>query len=62
MSSEKIEILEIGEKLMTESEIKLDLLRLAARIVESNPMRGKDSAIEIKEVYRQLVALFNEKL
>ncbi len=47
---------------MIETEIKLELLRIAERVVTSNPFRGKDSAIEVKEIYRQLVALYNEKL
>ena len=47
---------------MHEPEIKLELLRIAERLIATNPFRGKDSAIEVKEIYRQLVALYNEKL
>jgi hypothetical protein len=47
---------------MNEAETKLELLRIAERIVTSNPHRSKDSAVDIKEIYRQLVALYNEKL
>jgi hypothetical protein len=48
---------------MDENEVavKLELLRIAERIVCSKHVRGDDAA-DLKEIYRMLVALYNEKL
>ena len=47
---------------MTETEVKLELLRIAEQIITSNPHRGEDNVADLKEIYRMLVALYNEKL
>jgi hypothetical protein len=48
---------------MSEIEVKLELLRMSERIVTSCPHRSSENdSSRLKEIYRQLVALFNEKL
>jgi uncharacterized membrane protein YoaT (DUF817 family) len=45
-----------------ESAVKLHLLGVAERIYASNPGPWDEPASGIKEIYRMLVALYNEKL
>ena len=49
---------------MDENEVavKLELLRIAERLVTSNPSCDKEVVADLKEVYRMVVALYNEKL
>jgi hypothetical protein len=42
--------------------VKVELLRLTQCIVSSVPCSQEKMAGYIKEIYRQLVALYNEKL
>lgn len=45
---------------MTETEVKVALLKEATRIIVSRPQN--DPVADLKEVYRMLIALYNEKL
>ena len=48
---------------MNENETKVELLKIAERIVCAGPVDLPEKRAErLKEIYRQLVALFNEQL
>ena len=48
--------------MLDESEVKVELLKIAGRIVETNHPYKDEAAAFLKEIYRQIVALYNEKL
>ena len=48
--------------MLDESDAKVKLLRIAERIVENNRPYKEETAAFLKEIYRQIVALYNEKL